>query len=162
MKEAPDHAVNTDVHRRRFAAWWLPVTLVRLRSRYRVAMRDLTCFGLLVVVALPAFSNDEVLPEGTIKKGSLANAQLIADAKLGVAAKVGVMGCAKPERLEPYVVAMPTGVPGQRQWKELWVVSGCNSKFPVHIDFKESGPSAADCSPSASLGGAGEPRSSLA
>jgi hypothetical protein len=107
-------------------------------------MRGLTHFGLLAVIALPAFSNDEALPEGTIRKGTLANAQLIADAKLGVAAKVGVMCCAKPERLEPYVVAMPTGVPGQRQWKELWVVSGCNSKFPVHIDFKESGMGAAD------------------
>ena len=107
-------------------------------------MRGLIYFGLLVVIALPAFGNDEVLPEGTIKKGTLANAKLIADAKLGVAAKVGVMGCAKPERLEPYVVAMPAGVPGQRQWKELWVVSGCNSKFPVHIDFKESGMGAAD------------------
>jgi len=64
-------------------------------------MRALIYFGLLVAIALPAFSNDEVLPEGTIKKGSLANAKLIADAKLGVAAKVGVMGCAKPERLEP-------------------------------------------------------------
>jgi len=55
-----------------------------------------------------------------------------------------VMGCAKPERLEPYVVVMPAGVPGQRQWKELWIVSGCNSKFPVHIEFTESGPGAAD------------------
>jgi len=107
-------------------------------------MRALIYFGLLVAIALTAFSNDEVLPEGTIKKGSLANAKLIADAKLGVAAKVGVMGCAKPERLEPYVVAMPAGVPGQRQWKELWIVSGCNSKFPVHIEFTESGPGAAD------------------
>jgi hypothetical protein len=25
----PNHAVNTDVHRRRFAPWWSPVTLVR-------------------------------------------------------------------------------------------------------------------------------------
>ena len=107
-------------------------------------MRGLTCLGLLLVIALPASANDQVLPEGTIRQGTLANAKLIADAKLGVAAKVGVMGCTKPERLEPYVVAMPTGVPGQRQWKELWVVSGCNSKFQVHIDFRESGPDAAD------------------
>jgi len=102
------------------------------------------CLGLLTFIALPAFANGEVLPQGTIRKGTLANAKLIADAKLGVAAKVAVMGCAKPERLEPYVVAMPTGVPGERQWKELWVVSGCNSKFTIHIDFKESGPNAAD------------------
>src|SRR5690242_21174010 len=84
---APTPAVNTDVQRRRFALRWSPVTLIRQRSRYGVAMRGLTYFGLLIVIALPALGNDEVLPEGTIKKGTLANAQLIADAKLGVAAK---------------------------------------------------------------------------
>jgi hypothetical protein len=26
---APNHAVNADAHRRRFAPWWSPVTLVR-------------------------------------------------------------------------------------------------------------------------------------
>jgi len=76
-------------------------------------MRGLACLGLLTFIARPAFGDGEVLPQGTIKKGTLANAKLIADAKLGVAAKVGVMGCVKPERLEPYVVAMPTGVPGR-------------------------------------------------
>jgi len=25
----PNHAVNTDAHRRRYAPWWSPVTLVR-------------------------------------------------------------------------------------------------------------------------------------
>jgi hypothetical protein len=25
----PNHAVNTDAHRRRFAPWWSPVTSVR-------------------------------------------------------------------------------------------------------------------------------------
>jgi len=25
----PNHAVNTDAHRRRFAPWWSPVTLIR-------------------------------------------------------------------------------------------------------------------------------------
>ena len=112
--------------------------------RRLLEVRILVCLGVLVIMIESAWGNDNVLPEGTMKKGTLANAQLVADAKLGVAAKVGVMGCAKPERLEPYVVAMPTGVPGQRQWKELWIVYGCNSKFPVRIDFKESGPNAAD------------------
>ena len=78
-------------------------------------MPGLDCIGLLTLIARPALGAGEVLPQGTIKKGTLANAKLIADAKLGVAAKVGVMGCVKPERLEPYVVAMPTGVPGERR-----------------------------------------------
>jgi len=107
-------------------------------------MRGFICCSLLASFAFPALGNDEALPKGTMKRGTLANAKLIADAKLGVAAKVGTMGCGKPERLEPYIVAMPTGTPGQQRWKELWVVSGCNNTYPVHIDFNESGEGAAD------------------
>ena len=107
-------------------------------------MRSLVCLVLLTVAALPVRGDDLPLPDGVIKSGSLANAKLIADAKLGVAAKVGAMGCSKPERLEPYIVAMPTGPAGQQAWKELWVVSGCNSQYSVSIDFREAGQGAAD------------------
>jgi hypothetical protein len=107
-------------------------------------MRSVVWLVLLIGIALPARGDDVPLPEGAIKRGSLANAKLIADAKLGVAAKVGAMGCSKPERLDPFIVAMPTGPTGQQEWKELWVVSGCNSKYPVNIDFKEAGQGAAD------------------
>jgi len=94
---------------------------------------------MLVTVSLPAWSEGEALPDGAIKRGTLANAKLIIDAKLGVAAKVESMGCAKPERVESYIAAMPAGPVGQRQWKELWVISGCDSRYPVNIEFKESG-----------------------
>lgn len=107
-------------------------------------MRSFIWLVLTLVVAVPARGDDVPLPDGAIKKGSLANAKLIADAKLGVAAKVGAMGCSKPERLESFIVAMPTGATGQQEWKELWVVSGCNSKYPVNIDFREAGEGAAD------------------
>ena len=38
----PNHAVNTDAHRRRFAPWWSPVTLVRWASRESQVPRSRT------------------------------------------------------------------------------------------------------------------------
>ncbi len=84
------------------------------------------------------------LPAGAIKRGSLANAKLIQDAKLGVAAKVATKGCSQPEGFEPFVLAMPEGAVGQRRWKELWIVSGCGNKYPVKIEFFEDGLDAAN------------------
>jgi hypothetical protein len=84
------------------------------------------------------------LPDGAIKKGTLANAKLIRDANVGVVSKVAVMGCTKPGDVDAYVVAMPSGAVGQRRWKELWVVSGCGNKYPVNIEFYEDGPDAAN------------------
>ena len=78
------------------------------------------------------------------KKGTLANAKLIRDAKMGVVSKVAVMGCTKPGDFEPYIVAMPSGAVGERRWKELWVVSGCGKEYPVKIEFYEDGPNAAN------------------
>jgi hypothetical protein len=96
----------------------------------------LTALLLLACIqcALPA---DENLPAGTVKRGTLANAQLIADAKVGVASQVGAMGCTKLGDVDPYVTEMPAGEPHKRHWKELWVVSGCDKKFPVHLSFVE-------------------------
>ncbi len=108
-------------------------------------MRSLVFPTLLtLLITSTAWGEDEALPTGAIKKGTLANAQLVADAKLGIVAKVGALGCSKTDRLQPYVAAMPTGPVGQQQWKEIWIVSGCNSKYPVSIDFKEAGTGAAD------------------
>lgn len=84
------------------------------------------------------------LPPGTIKKGTLANAKLIQDAKTGVAGKVATMGCSKLGDVDPYVVAMPTGPAGAHQWKERWIVAGCGSHYPVDIEFKEDGKGNAD------------------
>ena len=106
------------------------------------------CQSLLVAIALIVFSSltsaAEKLPAGAIKKGTLANAKLIRDAKMGVVSKVAVMGCTKPGDFEPYVVAMPSGAVGERRWTELWVVSGCGKEYPVRIEFYEDGPNAAN------------------
>lgn len=82
---------------------------------------------------------DDALPAGAVKKGTLANAKLLQDAKVGVASKVGTMGCMKLGDVDTYVLAMPAGTAGSRQWKERWIVSGCGSHYPVDIEFTEDG-----------------------
>ncbi|GGC92736.1 hypothetical protein [Vreelandella lutescens] len=84
------------------------------------------------------------LPSGALQEGTLSNQQLIQDAMLGVAAKVATLGCQQPESFQPYVLAMPQGSEGSRYWRELWVVQGCNSEFPVEIRFSEAGLGAAN------------------
>ena len=76
---------------------------------------------------------------GTLKQGTLANQRLTHDAMLGVAARVAVLGCGKPENFVPYLVAMPTGEIGARHWKERWLVKGCGKNYPVDIEFSEDG-----------------------
>jgi hypothetical protein len=87
---------------------------------------------------------DEGLPPGAIEKGTFASAKLIQDAMLGVAVKVSTLGCRQLDGLDHYIHAMPSGAAGHRHWSELWVVSGCSSKYPVKIEFKEDGASGAN------------------
>jgi hypothetical protein len=102
-------------------------------------MHKLITFVLLFsVIQLKALA-DEKLPPGTVKHGTLANANLIRDAKVGVAGKVGSMGCSNLGNVDIYVTVMPVGMPGSRHWKELWIVSGCNKSYPVNIEFTENG-----------------------
>jgi len=93
----------------------------------------------LACVTISAWAADEALPAGAIQRGTLANEKLIADTKLGVAGKVGTMGCNQLGNVATYVTQLPTGAPGHRSWKELWIVSGCNHKYPVNIEFTTSG-----------------------
>jgi hypothetical protein len=86
----------------------------------------------------PSRSDTSHLPEGTIQGGSLANEKLTQDTLAGVAAQVAIMGCDKPENLNPYVVAMPEGPNGAKHWKEKWIVNGCNRKFEVNISFQQT------------------------
>ena len=74
-----------------------------------------------------------------LRKGSLANAKLINDAKIGVLSAVSGKGCSKLEKFDPYVVSMPKGEPGSRTWEERWVVIGCGSEYPVDLKFSEDG-----------------------
>ena len=84
------------------------------------------------------------LPAGTIKKGTLTSPQLRQDTMLGVAGKMGLLGCHKVEDVTPYVVTPFSGATGTRQWQEKWLVTGCGKQYPIDIDFKEDGAGGAD------------------
>jgi hypothetical protein len=87
--------------------------------------------------SLPAPNTD--LPAGTIKKGTLTSPQLMQDTMLGVAGRMGSLGCHKVEDVARYVVTPFSGATGARQWQEKWLVKGCGKQYPVDIDFKEDG-----------------------
>jgi hypothetical protein len=102
-------------------------------------MRTLYLSLALTCLTTGAWAADEPLPAGAVQRGTLANQQLIADTKVGVASKVAGMGCQKLGDVATYVTQLPSGNPGSRRWKELWIVSGCNHQYPVNIEFAESG-----------------------
>jgi hypothetical protein len=92
--------------------------------------------------SVPAPNTD--LPSGTIKKGTLTSPQLRKDTMLGVAGKMGSLGCDKIEDVAAYVVTPFSGAAGVRQWQEKWLVKGCGKQYPIDIDFKEDGAGGAD------------------
>ena len=109
-------------------------------------MKNKIFLFLVLFVAINLFSNayaDDVLPAGTIKKGSLCNEKLIMDAKMGIAAKVAILGCKVLKNFDPFIVSMPEGTPGSRSWHEKWIVNGCGSQYPVNIRFAEDGATSA-------------------
>lgn len=108
-------------------------------------MRVLKCFPFIIAGLITGCaSTGGALPQGAIQKGSLSNQKLIHDAMLGVVAKVATLGCGDIQTFEPYVLTAPQGKVGARYWRELWVVQGCDSEYPVNIRFSEAGPFSAD------------------
>jgi hypothetical protein len=85
-------------------------------------------------------------PEGTIRAGSLANQKLIRDTTMGAFKALQAKGydMLGDHHIQPYVVSLPSGQPGSRKWTERWYITVKGQKFPVTIDFKESGTGAAD------------------
>jgi hypothetical protein len=80
---------------------------------------------------------DENLPPGALKHGTLANAKLIEDAKVGVASKIASLGCTDLHDVDIYVTRMPAGEPGRKNWQERWIVAGCQKQFPMTLTFVE-------------------------
>ncbi len=101
------------------------------------ASRMVSAVNISASPSLPAPNTD--LPAGTIKKGTLTTAQLRQDTMLGVAGKMGTLGCHKVEDVAEYVVTPFSGATGARQWQEKWLVKGCGKQYPIDIDFKEDG-----------------------
>ena len=58
------------------------------------------------------------LPDGTIRKGTLANAKLIHDAHDGVFVHAVQLGMAQPVKEEMFVVQNPVGRVGAQCWRE--------------------------------------------
>jgi hypothetical protein len=92
--------------------------------------------------SLPAPNTD--LPAGTMQKGTLTSARLRQDTMLGVAGKMGTLGCHNVEDVTPYIVTPFSGATGVRQWQEKWLVKGCGKQYSIDIDFKEDGAGGAD------------------
>ena len=63
------------------------------------------------------------LPDGTIRRGSLANAQLIHDAHDGVFVHTERLGMTKPAKEEMFVVQNPVGHVGAQCWREVWFLT---------------------------------------
>ena len=63
------------------------------------------------------------LPDGTIRKGTLANAKLIHDSHEGVLLHFVRLGMAKPEKEEMFVVQNPAGRIRAQCWREMWFLT---------------------------------------
>lgn len=74
----------------------------------------------------------------------MTNQKLRQDALVGVHGWLGPMGCKNAQDFTSFVTKLPEGDVGSRSWQEVWVVRCSNGKFPVRIDFMESGQTAAD------------------
>ena len=60
------------------------------------------------------------LPDGTIRKGTLANAKLIHDTHDGVFVQAVLLGMGKPAKEEMFIVQNPVGRAGAQCWRETW------------------------------------------
>jgi hypothetical protein len=63
------------------------------------------------------------LPDGTIRKGTLANAKLIHDAHDGVFLHAVRLGMTRPAKEEMFVVQNPVGHAGAQCWRETWFLT---------------------------------------
>jgi hypothetical protein len=98
----------------------------------RTALTLLMCCCLSaaagVATAQPAATPDRAareagLPDGTIRKETLANAKLIHDAHEGVFLHVVRLGMTKPVTEEMFVVQNPVGRAGAQCWREMWFLT---------------------------------------
>jgi len=103
---------------------------------------------LAVALLLSAHSAyaDSASREGAAVEGTMTNEKLRRDTMTGLWQQVSALGCTRIDSVQPYVIAMPQGVPGSRVWRERWVVTCGSTRHPVEIRFNESGLNAADYS----------------
>jgi len=109
-------------------------------------MKSITIVILMSMVLWGCASSNELPPISQIKpsvveEGSLANEKLIADvtASLVAAAKIQL-----DAKIIKFVIQQPVGSPGQRAWREMWIVSPESNPMQFIITFREAGLNAAD------------------
>jgi hypothetical protein len=68
-------------------------------------------------------ARDANLPDGTIRKGTLANAKLIHDTHDGVFVQAVLLGMTQPAKEEMFVVQNPVGRAGAQCWRETWFLT---------------------------------------
>ena len=115
-------------------------SFIRPRAAWLLPM--LTALCLAAVPAWSAQRKAEVVD--AVQKGTLTNLRLRQDALVGVHAKLAASGCHEASKFEPYVTQLPAGTPGARTWQEVWVGVCSNGRYPVRVDFQESGMNAAN------------------
>ena len=101
-------------------------------------MTSMALFGCATSTELPPMSK---IKPSVAKEGSLANEKLIADATAGLIESANVQAGAK---IIKFVIQQPVGSPGQRAWREMWIVSSENNPTQFIITFREAGLNAAD------------------
>ena len=99
---------------------------------HRVALILLVCCCLSAAAgfaaAQPPATLDKAareagLPDGTIRKGTLANATLIRDSHEGVLLHFVRLGMTKPAKEEMFVVQNPVGRLRAQCWREMWFLT---------------------------------------
>lgn len=85
---------------------------------------------------LPPISS---IQPGVSKQGSLANAKLIADTTSALESSLGEK--LDSSKILKFVIQKPVGTPGNRAWREMWVVPNIGNYI---ITFSEDGLSAAN------------------
>lgn len=81
------------------------------------------------------------IPPSVAEEGSLANEKLIADTTAGLVKSAGI----QPEdEILKFVIQKPVGKPGERAWREMWIVNPEGNPMRFIITFKETGSNAAD------------------
>jgi len=110
-------------------------------------MKYLLVLSVALTLIAGCKSTDELKPVGQIKsgvaaEGTLANQQLIADAKRGLEELIGKP--IKESELLKFVIQQPVGNAGSRSWREMWVLKTAEEESQFIMTFKEAGMGAAD------------------
>ena len=111
-------------------------------------MKFINILLLSVLLSGHAYASDlqplsKVKP-GVASEGSLANVQLINDAKLGISKFDKTIVLDKVHKFSMFVIQQPKGSPGSREWREAWMVSIGEETKSYIVTFKEDGLNAAN------------------